>query len=83
MILRKVYYYYDPIVKCDDGRYYVDFYCTNGKKTVWTGRHIEDSPTAVVEFVRELIDKLNQPKPLFGKYGRIYQWWWFWKRTRN
>lgn len=76
-MMRKIYYYYDAGVKSNDGRYTVDFYCTNGKKIVWAGQITDDSPTAALKFVRGLIDKLNKPKSFFK---RIYQWWWFMTR---
>lgn len=79
----KLYYYYDPAVKSHDDRYYVDIYCTNGKKKVWAGKMYGDTPTEALGYVRKFVEKLNQPKPIFGQNGRICQWLWFMKRIRN
>ena len=78
--MRKIYYYYDAVVKSHNNRYYVDYYCTNGKQKVWAGRHMGDSPTAALEFTRSLVNSLNKPRSFFGK---ICQWFWFMKRIRN
>lgn len=75
--MRKIYYYYDAAVKSYDDRYCVDYYCTNGKKKIWAGQMYGDTPTAVLEFVRKLVEDLNRPKPLIG---RICQWWLFKRR---
>lgn len=81
--MRKIYYYYDPAVKSHDDRYYVDIYCTNGKKKVWAGKMYGDTPTEALGYVRKFVERLNRPKSLFGYNGRICQWWWFIRQTRN
>ena len=78
----KLNYFYNPIVKSEDERYYVDIYCSNGKKIVWTGCFYEDSPIAALKFTRRFVDKLNRPRPIFGYNGRICQWLWFNKQVR-
>ena len=73
----KIYYYYDPLVKSNDnryGRYTVDYFCTDGKKTVWAGYQAEKSPTAALEKVRKLVDALNEPRAFMEE---VEQWWWF------
>lgn len=82
-MMRKIYYYYDAAVKSHDDRYYVDIYCTNGKKKVWVGKMYGDTPTEALGFVRKFVEKLNQSKHIFGQNGRICQWLWFMKRIRN
>lgn len=73
-------YYYDPVVKSDDeGRYSVNYYCSDGKRSRWAGCHNSDSPTEALRFVMRLVEKLNNPRPLFGQNGRIAQWLW-WKK---
>lgn len=79
----KLYYYYDPAVKSHDDRYYVDYYCTNGKTRVLAGTISGKYYTYVLSQVRNIVEKLNQPKPIFGQNGRICQWLWFMKRIRN
>jgi hypothetical protein len=85
----KIFYYYNPVVKQYDfdvrdvnlkpeyRRYYVDYFCSNGRKSFWAGRFNGDTPTEALKAVRDMVDKLNQPRPLFGKNGRIAQWFWF------
>lgn len=76
-------YYYDPIVKSKDNRYYVDYYCTDNKHIVWAGRFIEDSPIEALKNVRNFINNLDEPRPIFGLNSRISQWFWWRKRIRN
>lgn len=86
----KIFYYYNPIVKqysSDDvrdvnmksetRRYYVDYFCSNGRTSLWAGRFNGDTPTEALKKVRNVVEELNQPRPLFGKNGRIAQWLWF------
>lgn len=76
----KITYYYNPVVKSnDEGRYSVNYYCSDGKHTSWAGCHNSDSPTESLRFVMSLVEKLNRPRPLFGHNGRIAQWLW-WKK---
>lgn len=73
-------YYYNPVVKSnDEGRYSVNYYCSDGKRSRWAGCHNSDSPTEALRFVMRLVEKLNNPRPLFGQNGRIAQWFW-WKK---
>lgn len=82
-MMRKIYYYYDAAVKSHDDRYYVDIYCTNGKKKVLAGKMYGDTPTEALGYVRKFVERLNRPKSLFGCNGKICLWWWFIKQTRN
>lgn len=88
-MFKKIYYYYNPVVKqydpdvrdvnmkSDDRRYYVDYFCSNGRKSFWAGRFNGDTPIEVLKQVRSVVEALNEPRPLFGKNGRIAQWLWF------
>ena len=85
----KIFYYYNPVVKQYGSdvrdtntkpkyrRYYVDYFCGNGRKTFWAGRSNGDTPTEALKTVRSMVEELNKPRPLFGKNGRIAQWLWF------
>ena len=87
----KIFYYYNPVVKqygSDvrdvnmksndlDRRYYVDYFCGNGRKTFWAGRSNGDTPTEALQRAKNIVEGLNKPRPLFGKNGRIAQWLWF------
>ena len=85
----KIFYYYNPIVKRYSSdvrdvnmkpeyrRYYVDYFCSNGRKSLWAGRFNGDTPTEALEKVKNIVEELNEPRPLFGKNGRIAQWLWF------
>ena len=85
----KIFYYYNPVVKqyspdvrdvnmkSEARRYYVDYYCSNGRKSFWAGRFNGDTQIEVLKKVRDVVEELNQPRPLFGKNGRITQWLWF------
>jgi hypothetical protein len=80
----KITYYYNPVVKSnDEGRYSVDYYCSDGKHSRWAGCHNSDSPIESLSFVMRLIEKLNCPRPLFGHNGRIAQWLWWKKEIRR
>jgi hypothetical protein len=70
----KIRYYYNPVVESTDSRYIVEYFCGDGKHSVFAGRHIADSPTAALQSVREAVDKLNAPRSL---WERIKQriWW--------
>ena len=83
--MKKIYYCYDPLLKSneDRSRFAVDYYCTDGKHIVWSGRVVEDTPTAALYRVRNLVSGLNEPRPLFGFEGRIHQWLWWKDRIRN
>lgn len=81
----KIYYYYDPLVQVDEfnERFAVDYYKTNGKQKVWAGRIYESTPTAALYKIRNLVNDLNKPRPLFGWTGRIVQWIYWRKAIRN
>lgn len=81
--MRKIRYYYDPILKSNDGRYSVDFYCTDSKVSIWSGRLNGDTYADVLIQVKDLLNSLNKPRPLFGQNGRIRQWLWWRKQIRN
>jgi hypothetical protein len=83
--MRKIYYDYDPLVQTNDyhDRFAVNYYCTDGNISIWSGRIVEDSPTATLYRVRELVNALNTPRPLFGFEGRLHQWFWWRERIRN
>ena len=82
--MKKIYYYYDPLVQTNEyrDRFAVNYYCTDGKRSIWSGRIVEESPTAVLYRVRELMNALNKPRPLFGFEGRLHQWFWWRERVR-
>ena len=83
--MKKIYYYYDPLVQTNEyrDRFAVNYYCTDGKRSIWSGRIVEESPTAVLYRVRELVNALNKPRPLFGWDGRIVQWFYWRKAVRE
>ena len=83
--MKKIYYYYNPVVKSDENRqrFAVDYYCTDSKTTIWSGRIVEESPTAALYRVRQLVNALNEPRPLFGFEGRLHQWFWWQERKRE
>lgn len=83
--MRKIYYYYDPVVHTNGerDRFAVDYYKTNGKYKVWDGRLAESTPTAALYRVRNLVSDLNKPRPIFGWKGRIAQWFYWRKVVRN
>ena len=81
--MRKIYYYYDPAVKSHDDRYYVDIYCTNGKKKVLVEKMYGDTPTEALGYVRKFVERLNRPKPFFGNWGRLSEWIRWKKKIRN
>lgn len=85
----KIFYYYNPVVKQygsdvrdvnmkpEYRRYYVDYFCSNGRRSFWVGRFNGDTPIEALKKARSVVEGLNQPRPLFGKNGRIAQWLWF------
>lgn len=87
--MKKIYYYYDPVImKLDNetDRYFVDYYQTDGKHSIWSGRIIEDCPLDALRNVRELrvlLSALNKQKPFFGAEGRLMFWFRWRKRIRN
>ena len=83
--MKKIYYYYDPVVQTNEyrDRFAVNYYETNGKQKVWAGRIVDGSPTAALYRVRQLVDALNEPRPLFGFEGRLHQWFWWQERKRE
>ena len=84
--MKKIYYYYDPVVmKLDNetDRYFVDYYQTDGKHNIWSGRIIEDSPLDALRNVRKLLTDLNKQKPFFGADGRLKQWFRWRRDIRN
>ena len=81
--MRKLYYYYDAIVKFDDDIYYVDYYHTDGKNTSWSGGIYGKSYDEVLNKARRIINTLNQPKPFFGNGGRLSEWIRWKKKIRN
>ena len=81
--MKKFEYYYSSIMKSDDGQYSVDYYCTDGNISVWTGRINDDSPTAALKKAWDVVDELNRPRPFFGRDGRLAQWFWWKRKIRN
>lgn len=83
--MKKIYYYYDPVVQTNEyrDRFAVNYYETNGKQKVWAGRIVESTPTAALYRVRQLVNALNEPRPLFGFEGRLHQWFWWQERKRE
>ena len=79
----KLYYYYDANVEFYEDYYHIDYYCTNGKKKAWAGQIAKRSLSGALNSVKEHIDMPNQPRPLFGRNGRISQWLWFMRQKRN
>lgn len=85
----KIYYYYNPYVKQygpdvrdvnlkpECRRYYVDYFCSDGKTNFWAGCSNGDTPTEALQRAKNIVEGLNKPRPLFGKNGRIAQWLWF------
>lgn len=76
----KISYYYDPIMKSYDERYYMDYYCSDGKTRLWAGRCISETPTALLKDIRNIVSGLNKPRAFFGQNGKLSQWFW-WKRV--
>ena len=68
----KIFYYYNPIVKRYSSdvrdvnmkpeyrRYYVDYFCSNGRKSFWAGRFNGDTPTEALEKVKNIVEELNE-----------------------
>ena len=83
--MRNIYYYYDPLVQADESnnRFAVDYYKTNGKQKVWAGRIYESTSASALYRIRNLVNSLNKPRPLFGWNGRIVQWFYWRKDIRN
>ena len=81
--MKQLRYYYDPVLKSHDNRYFVDYYCSDGKTRVWAGRFNGKSYADVLIHVRNIVEKLNTPKPFFGKYGRLMTWLRWKMRIRN
>ena len=81
--MRKIYYYYDPVMKSKYERCAIDYYCTDGEHTVWSGRINGDSYDETLQKANEIVSSLNKPRPLFGCNGRLAQWFWWMKRIRN
>lgn len=81
--MSKIYYYYNPVVKSHEerSRFFVDYYCTDGNRSVWSGRIVEDSPTAALYRVRKLVSDLNEPRSFFGWDGKLMQWIWWMRRV--
>lgn len=78
----KIYYYYDPIVKSGRLKYYVAYYCTNGKKKVMAGYSQGDTPIAALRIAKNIIHILNAPRPLFGQCSLMSKWLW-WIKAAN
>ena len=81
--MKKLYYYYDPILKSHDNRYSVDYFHTDGKTTLWSGRINGDTHEEVLTNVRQMVEKLNEPRPLFGINGRLASWIHWKRQIRN
>lgn len=78
--MKQLYYYYDPHLKLEDGRYSVDYFCTDSKRSVWAGRLNGDTYDEVLRNVKKFIDNLNKRRSFFE---RLMQRIWWRKRTRN
>ena len=81
--MRKIYYYYDPVMKSEDNRCSLDVYVTDGKRTFWEATVNGDTYSEVLCNVRNFVDNLNKPRALFGINGKINMWFWWMKRNRN
>lgn len=81
--MEKIRYYYNPILKSNDGRYTVDYFCSDGKTSIWSGSLNGNTYEEVLSKVKHYIMILNAPRPLFGRKGRIAQWFWWRKQIRN
>ena len=83
----KITYYYDPKVKCSEiegrRRYSVDMYVTDNKRRRYAGTMNGDSPIEALKHVRNVVNRLNQPRPLFGYDGKIAQWIWWLKWMKD
>ena len=73
----KLYYYYNPKIKRGGTHYFTDYYCTNGRKTVWAGEISRDTQIEVLKSIRHIVNALNIPKPFFGYDGILSRWIWF------
>lgn len=76
-------YFYDPVLKCHDNRYTVNYYCSDGKTRVWSGSINGDTYQFVLSTVTSIVNNLNKPKALFGNDGRLMTWVRWKKRIRN
>ena len=73
----KLYYYYDPIVKSGRLKYYVAYYCTNGKKKVMAGYTQGDTQIEALRNAKNIVHILNAPRPLFGYCSLMSKWLWW------
>lgn len=76
--MMNIKYYYNPILKFNeiDGciRYAVDIYSTDGKTSKWTMTLNSDNWDAALIGVRNIVEKLNKPRPFFGRCGNLATW---------
>lgn len=79
----KLYYYYDPIVKSGELRYYINYYLTDGRKTISEGYIDGDTQIAALRKVKNVVHILNAPRPIFGHDGRLNRWFKWMKSIRN
>lgn len=82
--MRRLSYYYNPIViENYNGRYTVNYYCSDGKNRIWKGQFTSDTYIDTMKNIRNIISALNKPRPLFGQNGRLHQWIWWKRAIRN
>ena len=81
--MRKIYYYYDPIVKEEGFHYSVDYYCTNGRKKVWAGKMVDETQIAALKCAKNIVNILNMPRPLFGQCSLLSKWIWWMNALKN
>ena len=79
----KIYYYYDPIVKEEGFHYSVDYYCTNGRKKVWAGKMVGETQIAALKCVKNVVNILNMPRPIFGQCSLLSKWIWWMNMLKN
>lgn len=81
--MRRITYYYDSLMKSSDGRYSVDYFCSDSRVSIWAGRITEDSPTEALKKAWDVVDELNKPRAFFGREGRLAQWFWWKNKTKE
>lgn len=72
--MKQLRYYYDAVLKSDEDCYIVEYYCSDGKTRLLAGKIYGQSYVNVLTDVKKIVNALNQPKPLFGRNGRIAEW---------
>ena len=81
--MKQLYYYSDAVLKYHDNRYSIDYYCSDGKTRMKIGEIKGKSYKDILTLTRNIIKKLNEPKPLFGRDGRLSDWIQWKKKIRN